>query len=313
MPYAAKKVALRVLIAPQGHDRQSTVLGKAMPVITVYRHGVTAGTPPMRNDHVRAKRGEVKGWSPGAVRRNLKFLYSIDERSLTGEGWALTLTVRKCPPSYTDWKEALELYFLQVKRLMGTVRVHWVTEWQRRGVPHLHAAIWLPEGTSKRFAVENILTHLWVAYGAHFGVSLRGQRAKPIDGPIGWFQYVSKHAARGAKHYQRSSENIPQGWEKTGRMWGTGGDWPTKEPVKLQTDNSGYHVLRRWARAWRISNARSGPESVETRRRISSARTMLRCPDLQLSRVRGISEWIEEDLLLRMLQRLALDGYLVES
>lgn len=301
-----------------------------MPVLTVYRHGATAGIGTV-GDHERAKRGEVKGWTAGAVRRNLAFLRSIDERGLTGEGWALTLTVRDCPPSHVEWHQAVELYLLQVKRIMGTVRVHWVTEWQRRGVPHLHGAIWFPEGTGDRFVIVNTLIKLWVSYTAGFGTGEKAQMVKPIDGVIGWFQYVSKHAARGVKHYQRAAENIPQGWVKTGRMWSKGGNWPTREPVKLNLDSRGYHVLRRWVRAWRKADARTSfhklrdallegrTQSVSTaqyrdaRRRISNARTMLRCPDLGLSSVRGISEWIGEDLLLRIVRQLSLDGYPVES
>lgn len=301
-----------------------------MPVVTVYRHGVTAGIGSVGN-RKPPKRDEVKGWSAGSVRRNLRFLYSIDERGLTGEGWAITLTVRNCPPTHDEWHRAVELYLLQVKRLMGTVRAHWVTEWQRRGVPHLHGAIWFPAGTSQRYLVVNILTKLWCGYAAQFGAGERGQMVKPIDGVIGWFQYVSKHAARGVKHYQRASENIPQGWQKTGRMWGKGGEWPTKEPVKLNLDGRGYHVLRRWARAWRLADARASLASLErmllrghvtsipskvfrdARRRVSSARGMLRCGDPVRSRVRGVSEWIGEDLILRMIERLARDGYPVES
>lgn len=304
------------------------VKGVVMPVVTVYRHGATAGIGSVGNRRP-PKREEVKGWSLGSVRRNLAFLRSVDERGLTGEGWALTLTVRDCPPTHTDWHKTVELYLLQVKRLIGTVRSHWVTEWQRRGVPHLHGAIWFPPGTSERYAIVNMLIKLWVGYAAAFGVGEKGQMVKPIDGVIGWFQYISKHAARGVKHYQRASENIPQGWIKTGRMWSKAGDWPIKEPVKLTLDSHGYHVLRRWARSWRKADARAAHAKVyrslvegrlkspvvwrESISRIKDARTMLRCPDPKLSGVRGISEWISEDLILRMMERLSLDGYSVES
>lgn len=302
-----------------------------MPVVSVYRHGVTAGIAPVSN-HKRAKRGEIHGWSPGAVRRSLKFLYSIDERGLTGEGWAFTLTVRDCPPSPEAFYLAIKAWLKQVGRLMGTVRVHWVIEWQRRGVPHLHGAIWFPDGTESGYHVENILTKLWMAYAAAFGAGDRGQLVKPINGPIGWFQYVSKHAARGAKHYQRSSENIPQAWHKTGRMWSHGGSWPIKEPVKVGIENRAYYALRRMARAWRRADARASyvkaratvgdsgqpaPRSLqilaEARHRIISARTMLRCNKPEIARFRGISEWISEDLSLLMIRRLHQSGYSVTS
>lgn len=280
--------------------------------------------------HQRAKRQEIKGWSSGAVRRNLKFLYSIDERGLTGEGWAFTLTVRRCPPTHEDWHRAIENYLYKLQRLLGTIRVHWVTEWQRRGVPHLHGAIWFPDEVAQVWNLQNVIQQVWLPYGAPFGAGPQGQMAKPIDGVLGWFQYVSKHAARGVRHYQRASENIPQGWQKTGRMWGKGGDWPTREPVKLEVDNRGYHVLRRWVRGWRVADARYAHVKachtvarrddrralkgvVDARRRILSARHALRCSDPLLSAVRGVSEWIGEDLLLRMIERLALDGYPVDS
>lgn len=282
----------------------------------------------MTKTHPPALRGDVNGWSAGAVRRNLKFLYSVDERGLTGQGWALTLTVRDCPPSHRDWRRVVDLFLRQVRRTLGTIRAHWVTEWQRRGVPHLHMAIWLPDASP---APDVALVRLWLHYAAAYRPGPKGQIAKPICGAVGWFQYVSKHAARGLAHYQRAAANMPTQWAKSGRMWGTGGDWPIREPVKLQIDNQGYHVLRRWARAWRIADARAKHAELrrkldegrfeqtvlraylETRRRIPSARTMLRCPDPNLSRVRGISEWIGESLMLRMVAQLSRYGYPVDA
>ncbi|MDW3815854.1 hypothetical protein IDF50_26010 [Klebsiella pneumoniae] len=34
-----------------------------MATLKLYHNGLTAGIPPMKNNHERAKRGEVKGWS----------------------------------------------------------------------------------------------------------------------------------------------------------------------------------------------------------------------------------------------------------
>lgn len=306
-----------------------------MPVVTVYRHGFTAGIPNMSN-HPRAKRQEVKGWSPGAVRRNVQFLRSVDERQLTGEGWALTLTVRDCPPSHEDWHRAIANYLQQVRYYLKPIRMHWVTEWQKRGVPHLHGVMWFPDEItignpphSWPYNVKNMLEQLWLPYGAPFGAGPRGQLAKRLNGPVGWFQYISKHAARGVRHYQRSAENIPQGWKKTGRMWGKAGDWPLRDPVRFETDNPAYHILRRWCRSWRIADARFAyadmlrsitegrqvPASLlrSTKLRIPSARHMLRCPNPTLSRVHGISEWISEALLLRMIEYLNTSGYPVDA
>lgn len=82
-------------------------------------------------------------------------------------------------------------------------------QWQRRGVPHLHCAIWFPD------AYDTITpTRAWVEVASAYGAGLRGQHARIIDGPVGWFQYLAKHAARGVKHYQRTADSIPEGWQK---------------------------------------------------------------------------------------------------
>lgn len=301
-----------------------------MPVVTVYRHGVTMGVAPMTNNHPRAKRDIVVGWSPGAARRNLQFLYSIDERELTGEGFAFTLTVRNCPPTPHDWHYAVNQYFKALIRLFNIdgkelLRYHYVTEWQRRGVPHLHGCLYVSEGTSKRFDMDNILKGIWRGYCSQFGVSPNAQYILAINGAVGWFQYLSKHAARGIRHYQRSAGSIPEFWRTgTGRMWGKGGEWKLKEPIRWDVSSRGYHVLRRWARSWRKADARSeleraisrlprNPQNVvSAKRRIKSARGAIRCSDRELSKVRGISDWIPDNMIQQMLKRLEQDGYRIE-
>ena len=284
----------------------------------------------MSNHHPRAKRDIVVGWSAGAARRNLRFLYSIDERDLTGEGWALTLTVRDCPPSPEVWHRLVRDYFQQLGRVLARcghslIRYHYVTEWQRRGVPHLHGAVYISDGAGAAINLPNFLKGVWEGYAAPYGVNLKAQYVLPITGALGWFQYVSKHAARGIRHYQRAADNIPACWRSgTGRMWGKGGSWPIKDPLRLDVDNRGYHVLRRWARAWRVADARAEIPSLwnaikrpnqylSAKRRLVSARGCLRCPDPHLSAVRGVSEWISDGLMLSMIRRLSLDGYRVES
>lgn len=261
-------------------------------------------------------RSQVIGWSSSAIRRNLKFLYSVDETSLEGlEGSALTLTVKDCPPSPELWRDAREAWFHRQRR-RGMVRCHWVTEWQRRGVPHLHLAIWFPGGgrtDSYRSAVED-----WLELSAAYGSKPKGQHMTPIYDVLGWNQYVSKHAARGLHHYQRSPENVPEAWRSgTGRMWGALGDWQLQEPAKVEMSREAFWSYRRMVRGWRVADARrpkvlQGVRMYDTRR-IRSARGMLRCPYPELSQVRGVSEWIVEGLNLRMLQGLVLQGHQLTS
>lgn len=260
----------------------------------------------MKNSHERSPRGAVQGWSVGATRRNTEFLMSIKEDRLSGAGCALTLTLRDCPPTATEWHRIRRAWVERMRRA-GMVRLHWVTEWQRRGVPHLHCAIWWPD-------CYDLSTPLnaWVELAGDHGASLRGQHATKIDGPVGWFQYVSKHAARGVKHYQRSSENIPAGWQsKTGRVWGYSGDWHLQEKLRFnlqdQHGDGGWFAYRRLVRSWRRADARSSGD----RFRIRSARRMLQCADQSRSRIIGFSEWMPYEVQMGLISSLSERGYSV--
>jgi len=280
-----------------------------MPTLSVYRHGATMGagnpnaTPPPRT--------AVTGWSAHAIRRNLLFLYSVDERGLEGlHGLAITLTVRDCPQDPQDWLRARDV-FLKALRRSGVVLVHWVTEWQRRGVPHLHlAAYWAVP------VFPAMILNEWLRIAEPFRPRVLGQHVHPIYDVLGWNQYVSKHAARGLHHYQRNPENIPQAWrgQSTGRMWGKLGAWPTVDASKLDLDPKSYHRLRRLVRAWRLADARKPGKKGVNGRRVLSARRMLCCPDPRLSAVRGLSEWMPQATMLQAVHWLAsIDGAEVES
>jgi len=278
-----------------------------MPVIKSYLHGMTAGIPPMNNSHDRAKRGKVQGWTEGATRRNTAFLRSIRADQLDdGPGYALTLTLRHCPPTPTDWHKLRRSWEKRMSRL-GMIRLHWVTEWQRRGVPHLHAAIWFPDFRIAQKAIE-----AWLDLATPYGAGSKSQTMKLIDGPLGWFQYMSKHASRGVKHYQRNPEGIPEQWQfNTGRVWGKSGEWPTREPARIslqdQRGDGGFFAFRRLVRSWRVADARAKGDA----KRHFHARTMLRCYVLENSRVRGLSEWIPEKVQDAMLSNLAARGFSV--
>jgi hypothetical protein len=254
---------------------------------------------------MRGKRDAVTGWSDQSTRSNTRFLYSVDERKLTGHGFALSMTLKDCPPTSDDWHKVRRAFLMRLKR-MGMVRGHWLTEWQRRGVPHMHAAVWFDEGLRERdpFAMQTISEH-WVQAAERFSAGLRGQHVASIDDSIGWFQYLSKHAVRGLKHYQRSAENMPSGWETTGRMWGHVGEWPTIDSTGFRLDFHGFAAFRRIVRGWRKADARASGD----RFRIASARAMLTCHQRELSSVRGLSEWFPQELTDAAILNLATRGF----
>ncbi|MBJ5450065.1 hypothetical protein JGG46_24550, partial [Salmonella enterica subsp. enterica serovar Rissen] len=205
--------------------------------------------PPMKNNHERAKRGEVKGWSKSASRNNTKFLRSVHVPDLTGAAVAFTLTIRDCPPSSEDWKILRENFIKRLRRA-GMVRLHWLTEWQQRGVPHLHGIAYFPDAYEPSTVIWN-----WIAVAEKYGCNMRSQHVVPITDMQGWFMYLAKHAGRSETHYQRNPEFVPAGWAKTGRVWGYCGDWPIDEPVTLDASHKAFCALRRICRNWRLADA----------------------------------------------------------
>lgn len=275
-----------------------------MPIVRSYRHGTSAGIPPTRNDHMRGKRDTVAGWTDRSTRSNTRFLYSVDERELDGFGFALSLTVKDCPPTADDWHKARRAFLMRMSR-MGMLRGHWLTEWQRRGVPHMHMAIWFPRGATHPLRLRPLIVQHWCDVAEAYGAAARGQSVTTINNAVGWFQYLSKHAVRGLKHYQRSSENMPAGWATTGRMWGHVGEWPTREATVFRLDFPGFVAYRRIVRGWRRADARKSGE----RGRVRSARAMLKCNNRELSSVRGLSEWFPQSLNDAAMLNLATRGY----
>ncbi len=267
------------------------------------------GNPPGLNSHRRVKRHDCQGWSNSSTRSNTRFLYSVDERKLTKAGLAVTLTLKECPATHAEWKRLREAFFVRLRRL-GMVRGHWLTEWQRRGVPHLHAAVWFDSTEHPAGWYIQDVQEAWLAVASGHGAELRGQHIKMIDDSVGWFQYLSKHAVRGLGHYQRNPENMPPSWqEKTGRMWGKLGEWPVSQPLKLTVCMAGFWAYRRIVQRWRFASARASCD----RRRIRSAQTMLQSSDRNLSAVRGVSEWIGQDMSLEILAHLAGRGLAVRA
>lgn len=279
-----------------------------MPTLSSYRNGSTMGVsggnpnPP--------KRGRVTGWSAGAVRRHTAWLYSIDAPALDGHGHALTLTMRDTPPTGEDWQRLRKAWEDSVRRQPGFRRLHWVVEWQRRGTPHLHCALYFDE---PGHLPPSLALGAWLSRAGVYGARLQAQHLDEIDGPLGWLQYLSKHASRGVKHYQRQGR--PDGWESTGRLWGKSGDWPADVPMRYDLDMPAYHRYRRLVRSWRVAAVRleldraTDPKTrAKCLRRLSLARRMLSSADPRLSAVRGVSDWVPESTSAAFVALLASEG-----
>lgn len=269
-----------------------TVPSGAVPRVTLMPNGVTASCPrfgPMPNAE---KRGDIEGWSIQSTRRLRRWFFGVDGQALDGQGYALTLTVRDLPPTASDWKGTRER-FVQRMRAAGMIRGQWLTEWQRRGVPHLHGCVFFPEdGTDRR---ELVAQH-WLDAAAEWSPGRDGQHVAGIYGLPGWLQYQSKHSSRGVRHYQRA--HVPEAWRSgTGRLWGYLGDWPARELV-LEVDPAMFWRFRRLMRSWLIGQARAAGDV----RRAVYLRRMLADPERSRSAVRAVGEFCPERVARRLLR-----------
>lgn len=274
-----------------------------MAKVTLMPSGINASVP---SPHKRSPglRGKCTGWSPGACRRNARFLRSARIDKLPRIGITLTLTVRDLPASAHEWSRIRNLWLNRV-RASGAICFHWVTEWTRRGVPHLHAVVFYDlRHWNENWTLQWDLTDEWTAITAHLGSGPQGQCAKKMTEASGWFQYVAKHSARGAAHYQRQMASLPDTWDTVGRVWGKGGDWETSE-IDVDVSMEVFHQLRRLVRGWLVAQARSDlarerrygkAKRIEAaERRIVHAAGMLRCHKRGLSTVRGLGHWVNGD------------------
>jgi hypothetical protein len=167
-------------------------------------------------------------------------------------------------------------------------RMHWLTEWQRRQVPHMHAAVWFPEAIE----VESLRFH-WMHAAQGYRPGPFSQDVRPIVGSVGWFEYLAKHAARSVSNYQRSRSGIPAQWQgKTGRMWGHLGSWPVSEPKEVEVEGRTFCQFRRLMLRYQVGKARrqGDHERVRYLRRYRSHAPKLTSRVQALPRV-----WVPED------------------
>jgi hypothetical protein len=217
--------------------------------MTLSRPGFNPAPPPKTKN---------KGWTVNAVRNNVKFLESVNTQKLSGYGYAFTLTIKDCPLTPQRWHKSLDIYLKRLRRL-DLICYHWVTEWQARGVPHLHMSAFF--STEKTPAQLLELKRAWLEVSKDYRPKQQAQTVKPIATAKGWLEYTAKHGMRGMYHYQRSISGIPEQWrQNTGAVWGKGGLWPLLA-AKSATDEATFFTLRRIAKRHNLSQAQKIPLS----------------------------------------------------
>lgn len=261
----------------------------------LYQNGTSAYMGGV-GTHKRAKRGLVTGWSAASARRQTRWLWTVDAPSLSGYGYAVTLTLKDTPETAAEFHALRRAWVKRLER-MGAIRVHWVIEWQARGTPHLHGAIYFDRKLNPQERL--LLVGHWVMVSQAFSPSLWAQDVEDIRGSMGWLKYLSKHASRGVNHYQRSGH--PESWDRTGRLWGASGAWPVIEPLVIdELSNWEFYRVRRLMRAWAYADARKAGDV----RRMKFLRQSISSTDERKSRFQGSAEWIPESVAVRLVEFL---------
>jgi hypothetical protein len=174
---------------------------------------------------------------------------------------------------------------------LGLVRGQWLTEWQKRRVPHMHGVLFFPEGS---VGLQEAVRGHWLDVAAPWGAEARGQVITPLWGLSGWLRYQAKHSGRSIRHAQR--QGMPPGWTVSGRLWGVVGEWPTREEVH-DVPMDEFHRFRRLMRSWLVSEARRSGDP----RQVARVRGLLRDPERARSTVRAVGSFVPESVSRELL------------
>lgn len=188
-------------------------------------------------------RGVTNGWSAGVQRRFSKALGNLDLPAFMNLGlavYSMTLTIRDCPYSSESWG-LLRKKFMEKLEHEGMLACVHVTEWQIRGVPHLHMV-----GVFDSVIEYNKIINWWCGIARTYSPRPAGQHIRTVWDLAGIMGYFRSHMNKSGKSMQRDTKLIPKGWESTGRMWGFRGGcvFGQEKNMHIAFDDS-YFAARR--------------------------------------------------------------------
>ena len=250
-----------------------------MPRLTLYPNGIVAAPSRGTGNRAPSTRERITGWTAGSARRNDIFLRSVDFAAIEASGlygWAATLTLRSAPATAEEFKKRLRRF---LQRLVDATAqlIHYVIEMQPRKnspdgpVPHVHLVGFFPQDYGPHVMTPKgplgggiFFFVFWQDQFLDFEPLLHAQHFAPITDPGGWARYVAKHGARSEGHYQRLRGMLPAGWQNTGRVWGTLGDWPVRKDAVHLSDRA-FYALRRVVTRLQLADARRSIAKLEAR------------------------------------------------
>jgi hypothetical protein len=185
----------------------------------------------------RKKRGPIRDFSRGSRGRLMRRLASADKDKVMLAPLFITLTYpEEWPADAREWKRHLEAFRSRWERKYGRCASIWKMEFQRRGAPHFHLAVFVGE----------LVRRSWVARAWYEIVGsgdikhlLRGAHVRRVRTWRGMKSYVSKYMGKEQEAGLRPAQ--------IGRCWGVW-HWKLIAGViqeAMLTAAEGFR-LRRW-------------------------------------------------------------------
>ena len=197
-------------------------------------------------------RGLSLGWSNAAVNNLKSFLRSVLISKLDGVAYEFTATFRDCPETPAAMHRVRRAFLKRLER-RSLLRYIWVCEFQKRGVPHFHFIFYFNSERDKKELLE-----AWLIVARQYEVKEVGLSCQKVHNLRGYYEYMSKHTARGITHYQRQKHNMPKEWRgRQPKMWGysLAESWPVGENVDI-TELPLFARFRRAVRFQEIARVR---------------------------------------------------------
>lgn len=210
-------------------------------------------------------RGGIKGWSDKSSRNYRRFYQSTDIEGLEsgehGYGYALTLTLDKCPPCHKFFHGIRKQFLEKLRKKLGMTHFIWVLECSEVKpnlyLPHLHLAIWLPKNYLHRSIIRE-----WVKCALTYAPDPIDQHVTEIYDLPGWLEYMAK----AADNKQRQAACMPSHWTETGQVWNHSRNFPTLPEENSRISRKTFYAVRRTVTKIHISRKRKALENENSKK-----------------------------------------------
>jgi len=239
---------------------------KEDPTVKIFENGLSIEAEG--NKLYRPKRTNIRGQINTFSRKsrnNLMRKFSQIKQDILSKPLFITLTYHY---GYTvdEFKAITDLnVFLQALRDRWNVLYYiWRLELQKRGAPHFHIILWLP---NYMHDLESDNTQIWLNNAWHRIADPNSRRHAQYGCKIIPMENYKHVVCYLSKYIAKEDEAIEHNY--TGRRWGNSRNLPI-EPYKIVSLNqSQYYILRRIIRKWLQSKSKKCRKYARSFLRIS--------------------------------------------